>query len=404
MSSELDTIRDDDNQFLFQNYGERLPVAFTRGEKALLFDQDNREYVDFFSGIAVSNLGYNDPDFTTALHAQVDSLIHSSNWFLNREQNEAARLISELTFPGKTLFLNSGTEANEAAIKLARRYGLAQSEEKFRIFSFKGSFHGRTLGSMTATGQEKVYAGFGPLPEGFTHLPFNDEKALQEISATGDTAAALFIELIQGEGGIRIADKGFVQELKALCDEKDILFVADEIQTGAGRTGKAFAYQHFDITPDIITMAKGLAGGIPIGALHARDTVAAHFTPGSHGTTFGGNHLACAGATVVLKKLQEKNFLTGVEERGAYIMESLKKMRKTYSTIKDVRGVGMHIGFEVDLPCMDIVRRSLEAGLVLNCTAGSVLRIMPPLIIDTETIDRGLELLEATLKTLSNKG
>jgi len=393
-SRKLDAIRKDDNSYLFQNYGDRLPVCFVRGKGSHLFDQDNRRYVDFFAGIAVSSLGYGHGALSRALHGQVDRVLHSSNWFFNREQNEAGRLISSLTFPGKTLFTNSGTEANEGAIKLARRYGKAISENRYQIVSFSGSFHGRTYGAMSATGQEKIRKGFDPLVPGFIFLPFNDFEALRAETERNGNICAVMTELIQGEGGIRLADRDFIKKTEKLCREKGILLVIDEVQTGVGRTGKFCVYSHFNIQPDILTFAKGLGGGVPIGAIHADGKVAASLEKGSHGTTFGGNHLACAAASAVMKTIGKAGFMDQVAKKGDYIRKKIGAMRKNAPFITDIRGLGLHIGLELDRPGMPLVNRALEMGLVINCTAEKVLRIMPPLTIDMKTINEGLAILE----------
>ncbi len=394
-SKRLQKIIDDDKKYLFQNYGDRQPVCFVRGEGSYLYDQDNRRYIDFFSGIAVSALGYSSAGLSARLHAQVDRIIHSSNHFYNKEQAEAARLLSETAFPGKTLFVNSGTEANEAAIKLARRYGQNVAPEKFEIITFEGSFHGRTFGAMSATAQEKIRKGFGPIVPGFRYLPFNDSAVLRkEMNAR---VCAVMTELIQGEGGINVADAGFIRELSSVCTKHGALLIIDEVQTGIGRTGKAFGYQNYGIRPDIITLAKGLGGGLPVGALHARDELTQYFEKGVHGTTFGGNHMACAASAYVLNEIRKGALLKNVEKTGAAIMERLEILKKKVSFIKEIRGMGLHIGIELTRPGMDIVKKSLAGGLIINCTAEKVLRIMPPLNIPMKTVKEGLALLENIL-------
>ncbi len=391
---KLEAIQKDDKSHLFQNYGDRLPVCFVRGEKSYLFDQNNRRYVDFFAGIAVSSLGYGHSALSRALHNQVDRILHSSNWFFNREQNEAGRLISSLTFPGRTLFTNSGAEANEAAIKLARRYGASLSKDRCQIIAFSGSFHGRTFGAMSATGQDKIKKGFEPLLPGFIFLPFNDFDAVKAELERNQNICAAITELIQGEGGIRLVNRDFIQKTEKLCRDRGVLLIIDEVQTGVGRTGKFCAYRHFGIKPDILTFAKGLGGGVPIGAIHAVDKAAAAFEKGSHGTTFGGNHLACAAAAAVLKTIGKAGFMDQVTKKGDYIRKRISAMRKKAPFITDIRGLGLHIGLELDRPGMSLVNRALEMGLVINCTAEKVLRIMPPLTIDMKTINEGLAILE----------
>lgn len=402
-SSKLEKIRKEDNLYLFQNYGNRLPVCFIKGDGSYLFDQDNKRYIDFFSGIAVNSLGSNNAALSRALHTQVDKILHSSNWFFNREQIEAAKLISELTFPGKTLFVNSGTEANEAAIKAARRYGKSIAPEKYEIISFSGSFHGRTFGAMSATAQEKIRKGFDPLVPGFRFLPFNDIEALKKELESNNKICAVMTELIQGEGGIKIADSQFITQLEKLCKKHKVLLIIDEVQTGAGRTGQFCSYQHFGISPDIITFAKGLAGGFPIGALHAKDAVAPLLEPGSHGTTFGGNHFACAAAAAVLKELKKKSFMEKVRKNGDYIRNHITKLKAKSGCITEVRGMGLHIGIELNRPGMDMVKKALEYGLVINCTSEKVIRIMPALTISLSTIKEGLAIFDRLIIEEGNK-
>ena len=393
-SRKLSKIIADDKNYLFQNYG-RLPVCFVRGDASYLFDQDNRKYVDFFSGIAVSSVGHRNRPLVRALQLQADSLIHSSNWYYNREQNEAGKFLAELSFPGKTLFVNSGAEANEAAIKLARRYGLDHSGGRFKIVSFTNSFHGRTFGSMSATAQKKIHDGFGPIVPGFIYLPFNDTKAFSREMKKNRDICAIMIELIQGEGGIQVADKGFVREIFRHCSKNDILTIVDEVQTGVGRTGALFAYQHYNVVPDIITVAKGLGGGVPVGAIHAKNFLPEYFPRGSHGTTFGGNHLVCAAVAAVLKEMGKKKFLDGLGQVSRYLFERLNDIKKRAPFITDIRGMGLHIGVELSVPGAGLVLKALEQGLVINCTADKVIRIMPPLNIPLKAAREGMDILEA---------
>ncbi len=402
-SAKLKKIIAEDKNHLFQNYGDRLGVCFVRGRNSYLYDQDNKKYVDFFSGIAVTSLGYGNRAFTKALHRQVDSLIHTSNWFYNREQTEAARLLNEASFPGKTLFVNSGTEASEAAIKLARRYGLSQGKDHYQIITFNNSFHGRTYGGMSATAQKKIHDGFGPLVPGFIYLPGNDIKTFEKEIKKNRGVCAVMIELIQGEGGIQIADRGFVKEMFRLCNKNGILTIVDEVQTGIGRTGTMFAYQHFGVVPDIITLAKGLAGGVPVGAIHAKNFLPEFFPRGTHGTTFGGNHLACAAVAAVLKQVRGKSFLTNVNAVSAYFFDALNGLKKKTGFIKEVRGMGLHIGVELTMPGAALVPRALEMGLVINCTAEKVIRIMPPLNITLKTAREGMKILERLFMEVGGK-
>jgi len=402
-SKRMNSIIQEDSEYLFQNYG-RLPVCFARGEGSFLFDVDGKRYIDFLSGIAVTNLGYANKKFMKRLQQQIGTIIHSSNWFYNREQIEAARFLNELTFPGKTLFVNSGTEANEAAIKLVRRYGLSLEKNRFKIISFIDSFHGRTFGSMSATAQNKIQNGFGPLVPGFIHLPFNDITSFKRELRRDRRICAIFIELIQGEAGIKPANKDFINELFSLCQRNSIITVVDEIQTGMGRTGKPFAYQHYGIMPDIITLAKGLAGGIPIGALHAKSYLAEHFVKGSHGSTFGGNHLACAAATLMLKELADARLLKQVNSLSSFFFDRLHELHEKTPIIRDIRGMGLHIGVEIDRPGLDIVKKALNMGLVINCTSEKVLRIMPPLNTPLAVAKEGMKIFSDIVLNEGNSG
>ncbi len=396
-SKQLKKTISEDREYLFQNYGDRLPVCFTRGEGSYLYDQDNKKYVDFFSGIAVSNLGYGNKKLIKTVQSQAEKIIHSSNWYLNREQINAAKQISQLAFPGRTLFVNSGTEANEAAIKLARRYGLSLSKKRYEIISFDNSFHGRTMGSMTATGQGKIHSGYGPLPSGFKYLKFNDIKAFKSQVKKNKNIAAVIIELIQGEGGVNIAHREFIEELFSLCSRNEIITIVDEVQTGIGRTGSVFCFQNYNIVPDMITLAKGIAGGIPAGVLHAKKYFSDFLSAGTHGSTFGGNHLATAVIETVLKEVRKSSLLQNVRETGEYIREKLHEISQKVDFINEIRGIGLQIGIELNKPGMPIVKKALEKGLVINCTAEKVIRIMPPLVITMKTVREGMKILEKLL-------
>lgn len=395
MGTTLDEIIAGDKEYLFQNNG-RLPVCFTHGESAYLFDTDGRRYIDFFAGVAVSSLGYAHPALTRRLHEQVDRLLHTSNWYYNAEQVSAAKHLSSLAFKGRTLFTNSGTEANEAAIKLARRYGKSSDDEKFHFVTFLKSFHGRSYGSMSATGQEKTRKGFDPLVPGFHYLPYGDLSALEDFLSKNKVCGVM-MELIQGEGGINVAKKEFAKGVETLCRKYGALMIIDEIQTGIGRTGKAFGYQQFDISPDIITLAKGLGGGVPIGAIHAKENLVQYFPVGAHGTTFGGNHLASAAAEAVLIELAKPDFFPDVERRSALMFSRLHGIQQKSKIVKEIRGIGFHIGVDLTKPGSDIVKKALSEGLIINCTAETVLRIVPPLIIPDDAIETGCDILEKIL-------
>jgi acetylornithine/N-succinyldiaminopimelate aminotransferase len=392
MSSRLDGIIARDKEFLYQNNG-RLPVCFTHGKGEFLYDTDGREYVDLFSGIAVSALGHAHPALTARIHAQVDRIIHSSNWYYNAEQIDAAEKISNLAFKGKTFFSNSGTEANEAALKLARKYGKTISSTKNTIISFTGSFHGRTYGAMSVTGNDHIREGFDPLLPAIKILPFNDIEEFRKNM--NDDVCGVILEVIQGEGGIIVADKDFMKALSDECKKHKALLIIDEIQTGIGRTGKAFGYQNYDIIPDVITMAKGLAGGVPIGAMHTRDDLHPLFNSGAHGTTFGGNQLAVAAACATLDEIAKPELMAHVKQISEIFFERFNEIKAKAPVIKEVRGLGLHIGIELGKPGMDIVKKALAAGLLINCTHGTVIRIMPPLILSEKAALKGLEIFES---------
>lgn len=396
VSSKLKKIIEDDSNFLYQNYGKRQEVCFVKGKGSFLYDQDGKQYIDLFSGVAVSNLGHSHPAINAALAKQSKNILHSSNHYYNKEQIETAKLISELAFTGNTLFVNTGTEANEAAIKLARKYGLAHSKNKIEILSFYNSFHGRTFGSMTATGQKKIHEGFGPLPKGFKHIPYNDIKAFKKTARKGKTAAVI-VELLQGEGGVIRAKKEFIAEMFDICQKYDILTIVDEVQTGVGRTGLPFAFQHYGITPDIITLAKGLGGGLPLGAMHTKNFLLPYFPKGVHGTTFGGNHLSCALASVVLAELKKANFFKEVNKISDYIFERLHKIQFKTNLIREARGLGLLIGIEINVDAQRIVKKALELGLIINCTSEKVIRLAPALNIKMKEIETGMNILENIL-------
>jgi len=395
---KINEIKDLDNKYLFQNYGEKLPVCFKYGEGSTAYDYEGKKYIDFLAGIAVNTFGYNDPILSETLKSQVEKIIHSSNHLYNLEQIEAAKLLNEKSFKGKTLFVNSGTEANEAAIKLSRRYGTSINPEKYKIISFDKSFHGRTFGSMTATAQAKIYNGFGPLVPGFKHIPFNDIEAFEK--EVDDNTCAVILEMIQGEGGIIKAEETFVKTIRKICTDKKIILIIDEIQTGIGRTGKVFAYQHYGIEPDIITLAKGLAGGVPIGAIHAKDELVNYFPGGAHGTTFGGNHLASAGAKSVLSRL-DSSLLKHVNKISGIFISRIQSIMQNEPRIKSIRGMGLLIGIEMSFTGRPLVLKALENGLLMNCTSENIIRFVPALNITEEEVSEGLDIFEKTLKSFS---
>jgi acetylornithine/N-succinyldiaminopimelate aminotransferase len=371
------------------NTYKRLPVKFVRGEGVYLYDDKGKRYLDMLAGIAVNALGYKDPELTEAICNQAKELLHISNLFENPWQEELAReLVEEFWTSGKVFFCNSGAEANEGAIKLVRKYFYEKGEKRYRIITFYNSFHGRTFGSMSATAQEKIQKGFEPLLDGFDYVELNNFDSV--LKALKKDTAGIMLEVIQGEGGIREADFEFMQRIQELCKREGLLLIVDEVQTGIGRTGKFYAYQHYNVEPDIITLAKGLGGGVPIGAILARDEVANAFGPGSHGSTFGGNPLACASAKVVVRRV--KKLLDQIERVGSYFKRRLEELK-----VGKVRGKGLMLGLELERECSQIVLKALERGLVINCTSERVLRFVPPLIIEERHVDEAVEILREVL-------
>ncbi len=382
-------------KYLMGNYS-RHPVVFVRGEGSRLFDSEGREYLDFLGGIAVVLLGHAHPEVTRSITVQARTLVHVSNLFHVPVQTGVAKLISEATIGGKVFFCNSGTEANEAAIKLARKWATDRGKpEAHEFVVLEGSFHGRTYGGLSATGQPKFHKGFEPMLPGFVTVPFGDIQALEE-AVTEKTCAFLF-EPIQGESGVRMHPPGYLMEAERLCRQKNVLLVADEIQTGLGRTGALLACKRFGIAPDIVTLAKGLANGLPLGAVVAREEVAASFGPGTHGSTFGGNPVCCAAAKVVLETLRSPGFLEDVIKKGEAFRKGLEEIAAGRTDVRKVRGLGMMQAMEVDCDAKEVVRQCLHNGLVVNATSESVLRFLPPLVVNSAEIRHALDLLEASL-------
>ena len=379
------------DRYVIANYG-RLPRVIVRGEGCYLYDAEGNKILDMFPGWAVSAIGHCHPRVTEALRKQAGELLHIDNTFYSEPQGELAKLLSERAFGGKCFFCNSGAEANEAALKLAR---LHTAKEKYKFITAEGSFHGRTFATLTATAQPKHHDGLLPLLPGFVYVPFNDAAALE--SAFNDEVAAVMVEPIQGEGGINLATEEYLQAIRRLCDENGALLIFDEVTTGIGRTGKWFAYQHFDVEPDIITMAKALGGGVAIGAMMAKAEVAASLVPGKHATTFGGNCLACAAAVATIEAIEEDNLLQNAAELGRYTKEKLLALKEKHSIIDSVRGIGMMIGVQLTGPGGEIVDKCLEMGLRINCTHDTVLRFMPPMIATKEQIDQAVEILDGVL-------
>ncbi|GJL70137.1 MAG: acetylornithine aminotransferase [Nitrospirales bacterium] len=392
ITSELQQNAD---RFLMNTY-TRLPISLVRGNGCMVYDAEGREYLDCLAGIAVNILGHAHPDLVETITRQARQLIHTSNLFYTEPQTKLAQRLVELSFADKVFFCNSGTEANEAAIKLARRYAHNTfGPERFEILTMENSFHGRTLASLTATGQPKLQEGFGPLVPGFRYVPFNDLEALK-ANTTSQTAAVM-LEPIQAEGGIMVPHPSYLKGLREFCTEQQILLIFDEVQTGMGRTGTLFAYEQFGIQPDIMTLAKGLGGGIPIGACLATDNVAAAFEPGTHASTFGGNPLACAVALKVLELLIESGKLEQGLAAGHYLAKGLSSLKEQFSSIQEVRGKGLLQGLELTIDGKPLVLECLERRVLINCTMGKVLRFVPPLIISNAQIDRLLSVLSEVL-------
>ena len=366
---------------------KRLPVVFTRGRECTLWDSDGRSYLDFSAGIAVCNLGHAHPEVARVLHQQAITLVHVSNLYYTLPQTELAAWLVDHSFGDRVFFCNSGAEANEAAIKLARKYFKDREEpHRFRIISMLQSFHGRTFGTLSATGQDKIKQGFSPILEGFDFVPFNDIEAIrQKIS---DSTCAILMEPVQGEGGIRCADADYMRQVRQICNDTGTLLIFDEIQTGIGRTGKLFAYQHTGVEPDIMTLAKALANGLPIGAMIARETVASAFVPGSHASTFGGTPLVTAASLCVLKILISEHIIEHCAEMGSYFISRLQELKVRHSSVVDVRGQGLLLGMELAGDGMPLVETCMKKGFIINCVQGNVLRFAPPLIVQKTEIDQ----------------
>jgi acetylornithine/N-succinyldiaminopimelate aminotransferase len=381
---------------IFGTYA-RHPVVFERGKGTRLWDQTGKEYLDFLAGIAVCNLGHCHPELTAVMCRQADTLVHVSNLFYTRPQVELAAELTRLCFADKVFFSNSGAEANEAALKLARKYSKDRyGAGRFHIISMKESFHGRTLATLSATGQEKVHKGFEPLVGGFNFVDFNSATAVEK--AITDRTCAIMVEPIQGEGGINFPAPGYLGELKELCRRYDLLLIFDEVQVGMGRTGTLFAHEQEGIAPDIMTLAKALGNGLPIGAMLATDRVAEAFVPGSHATTFGGNPLVTSVALRALQLISAPPFLARVKELGNYFIAGLESLRLRHPLIKEVRGRGLMVGMELEVPGAKFVERCLEKGAVINCTHDTVLRFVPALVVEESEIDRLIMILDEVLK------
>lgn len=377
----------EDNYFI--NTFTRQPLVLDHGEGVKVTDIDGNEYIDMFAGIAVNALGHNHPKLVKAIQDQAEKLIHISSIYYNEPALIYAKKLVELTSFDRIFYANSGAEANEGAIKLAVKY-----TGKSEVISTVESFHGRTVMTLAATGHEHYHEPFKSiLPKGFINVPYNDIEAIKE--AITENTAVIIVEPIQGEGGVNVPDIGYLKEIEKICHEKDIVFIVDEVQTGFGRCGTLFAHELFDVKPDIMTMAKGIGGGVPMGGILATEKVASAFVPGDHGTTFGGGPLVCAAANAVLDTIEEDNLLDNVNEVGNYFIEELKKLDK--EIIADVRGKGLMVGLELTKPGAEYVDKLREKGFLINCTADKVLRFVPPLIITKEDIDEFVKALDEIL-------
>lgn len=376
----------------FQVYN-RYPVTLKEGSGAKVWDIEGKEYIDLLAGIAVNNLGHCHPAIVEAINEQSKKLLHTSNFYYTEEQSEFISRLAFLSGLDRVFLCNSGLEAMEACVKLARAWG-HQHGKSGHIISLTNGFHGRSLAGVTLS-KPFYQQGFDPLPAGFQQSPFNDFEALLEH--VDDQTIAIAFELIQGNSGVHIAEKEFVQQVRDLCTEKGILLIIDEVQTGVARTGKFWCYEHYGIKPDVVASAKALAGGIPIGAIMAEESVAAAFDFGQHGTTFGGNPFACAVGNACLKTISQHNIAEQAAEKGHYMMELIRNKTKGNSVVKEVRGMGLMIGVELDIPGRPVVERMFELGVLSNVAGGNVLRIVPPLIISQEEIDRSVEILAQAL-------
>lgn len=390
---KTDEIIELDKKYVMQTYG-RQPVALEKGRGAVVWDVEGKSYIDCLAGIAVNNVGHAHPQVVEAICKQAKKLIHTSNLYYIQEQAELAEILVENSTLDLAFFCNSGAEAVEGAIKLARKY-----TGKGEIITMENSFHGRTLTALTATGQKKYQKGFEPLTPGFKHVPFGNIDAVENVIS--ENTAAVLVEPIQGEGGVIVPPEGYLKELKILCQEKDVLLIFDEVQTGFGRTGEMFASQTFNVTPDITTLAKGIAGGFPMGAIMASQEVGGAFKPGDHAATFGGGPLACAAAKASIRVILDKDLLTRSKENGKYFASKLNSLKNKHEIVKEVRGSGLMLGLELEENCADMVNDMRERGVLINCAADKVLRFVPPLTIEKYQIDTVTENLNEVLKQYS---
>lgn len=385
-------------KYVMNTYG-RLPMALVRGEGAYVWDAEGKQYLDFVSGLAVNSLGHCHPKVVEAIREQAGKLMHVSNMYWIEPQVKLAQMLVENSALDKAFFCNSGAEANEGAIKLARKYARKYlGPEKYEIITFDKSFHGRTLAAITATAQPKYQKDLDPLPQGFKYVPFNDFAALE--AAVSSHTCAILMEPIQGEGGVNVADYGFMQMVKQLCNDKNLLLIFDEVQCGLARTGKLFAYEHFAVEPDMMTLAKAVAGGFPMGVLMAKEKVAECFQPGDHASTFGGNPLAAAAGCAAVSILADQAFLAETTEKGRYFAAQLKKLQSKYEFITDIRGKGLIVGLGITVEGKQIVDACLANGLLINCVGSNVLRFLPPLIVSKDHVDTAVAIIDEAMSRL----
>jgi predicted acetylornithine/succinylornithine family transaminase len=389
------------DKYLANTY-KRFPIGIARGEGCWLWDLSGRRYLDFLSGIAVCNLGHAPASVVEAVCTQARKLLHISNLFYTEPQIKAAELIVSHSFGDKVFFCNSGAEANEAAIKLARRYSWkSHGEGRKEIVAMENSFHGRTIATLSATGQKKFSEGFIPLVEGFSFVPFNDMKAVEK--AVSEKTCAVIVECIQSEGGVYVADTRYMKKLREFTAERDILLIIDEVQTGMGRTGKLFGYEHYAIEPDIMSLAKALGSGFPVGAIVAKDRVMEAFDQGSHASTFGGNPMACAAVTATIDTMMDEGIVARCSAMGAYLLQGLLKLKEELPFIVDVRGLGLLLGIEFTFDVAPMVQEFLAEGVILYASKGNVIRLLPPLIIGQEEIDIFLDLAKKVFERHSGQ-
>lgn len=395
-----------EKKYMMNTYA-RLPLVLERGEGMYVWDANGKRYLDMVAGIAVLSLGHSHPAFVSAVYEQASTLVHTSNLYYTAPQTILAERLISMSFPGKVFFANSGAEANEAAFKLARKSGRQKKgkrrkeEAPFVVISAYNSFHGRTLATLAATGQPEKQKMFEPMPEGFVSVEYNDTKALQD--AVDERTCAVILEPIQGEGGVIVAEPGYLKAVRELCDREGLVFILDEVQTGIGRTGQEFAYKPYNVSPDVMTLAKGLGGGFPIGAMVVSEKLADTFAPGDHGTTFGGSPLACGAAIAVLTTIEEEGLVENARKQGEYLIERLSDINRKHDIISEIRGRGLMIGIKLKRQnAAAILADCLDSGVIINKTSDDVIRLLPPLIIKREQIDEFASIFESSITKTSD--